>query len=194
MKNIALLIIFGLILKNGYTQFNNLNIENDIVKSEKRIWKDFYYRKTVEKKSPLIGIKQTVIKEVSYSGDTKYTIYDNISLNSKSFDLEKTVYMIIDEKVFPLDAFFYENSRKASISENTKTIMTADSTNTTVVTGYTQDYWKFAKISYELNQEIINKITKSDDIRFRYYTGPRMITIKLSKNDIKNLKKIILYK
>lgn len=99
--------------------------------------------------------------------------------------------MIIDSSVFPLDVLHIEKLNRTSISEDTETILTADSTEITVVTGYTQYYRRIVKLRYELNQEIVERIEDSYEVNLRYYVGPRMITIKLGRKNLKMLKKLM---
>ena len=82
-----------------------------------------------------------------------------------------------------------DNIRK--ISENTTNILTSDSTNLSVVIGYSDNNTKVARFSYRIPVETISKIRDSDQFSLRYYSGPSMITVKPKKKIIKKIKQLI---
>lgn len=70
--------------------------------------------------------------------------------------------------------------------------MAADSTYRTVVAGYSQQHSKITKFQYQLSPDIILKIRDADDIHFRYYSGPKMITVKPKRKTIRKIKELIV--
>ena len=167
-------------------------VENDIVNSTKRVKRDFHYNKACEEKSPFIKMDQTLFKEINDSGNAVYYVFDNISLRYDSYGLEERVYIILDEKtVLPMDIINFNREFRTHISEDNKKILTADSTYTNIVTGYSHYNWLNYKIHYLLEDEDILKIIDSENVYFRYYAGPDMITVKLTGYRLQKFKKLI---
>jgi len=83
----------------------------------------------------------------------------------------------------------YENVK--NIVEHREDVATSDSTKISIVTGYTEDNMKIARISYKLNNEVVGKIRKSNQLLFRYYSGSNMLTVKLKGYNLTRLKKVL---
>ncbi len=166
-------------------------VENDIVKSTKRIKKNFYFNDALERNSPLLSMKKTVLKEIKENQDTIYMVYDFINLSQNSFPLEDDIYLIMDEKIFPLKVEYRESENRSEIVEKTESILTADSTNVTVTTGYSNQTYKRIKIKYVLPINVTHKILETKDLLFRYYSEPNMISVKFNNRQLQKLKQII---
>lgn len=174
------------------THRTRIIVEHDTVKSSKRLKKEFYYRRALEKDSPFFSAKQTIIKEIKSDNEITYTVYDILSMSTSSYNLEDTMYLILGDEVIPINIDYQKTENSSRISEDTGSILAADSSKVSVVTGYTQYKWKNIQISYKLSSEIINKISNSDEVNLRYYSGPNMITIRMNYYDLKRLKKMIV--
>lgn len=194
MKYICIVISGFLLLQGCCMNFHSKRIivENDIVKSTKRIKKNFYFNDALEKNSPLLSIKKTVLKEIKENQDTSFTVYDFINLSQNSFPLEDDIYLIMDEEIFPLKIAYKECLNRSEIVEETESILTADSTNVTVTTGYSNQTYKRIKIKYALPVEATYKILDCEKLLFRYYSEPSMISVKLNNRQLRKLKQIIL--
>lgn len=170
---------------------NKIIEENDPVYSAKRISLKYICR-DADRRSPLLYLEQSIVKEIQPNKKTTYNVYDILVLNSTSFKLENKVFLIVDNDVFPmtLTKVEYENSK--TISENRSDVMTSDSTSVSVVTGYSENNRKITRFSYELSDKIINRIKTSSHVALQYYAGPSMLTVKLKDKNLKKLKELIL--
>ena len=169
---------------------NKIVEENDLVYSTKRVaLKSSYYEHT--RRSPLISLEQSIVKEIKANNETSYKVYDILSLTSSSFTLENKAFMIIDNDVFPMpiDNKEYENAK--TITENRQNVLTADSTTVSVVTGYSENDRKITRFSYMLSDEVIARVKNSNQVLFRYYSGPSMLTVRLKEKNLKKLKGLI---
>ncbi len=165
-------------------------IEDDIVYSTKRIELN-YLCKDKDRRSPLLYLEQSIIKEIKTNKETTIKVYDVLSLTSSGFKLDDKVFMIVDNNVYPMTIDNIEYEQSKSISENSEDIITSDSTSISVVTGYSENSKKITRFSYKLSDEIINKIKNSNQVLFRYYAGPSMMTIKLKDRYLSELKELI---
>lgn len=165
-------------------------VEEDQVKSSKRIHRQFNYYRALERNSPLTTVKQTILKVINES-NTNYFVYDRVTLRSGSYNISNDVYIIVDNQVFPLNITKNEFEHKRNIDEDTKNILAADSTHITVVTGYTEYNYNIYKLEYTLSPEIIEKLKDANEVNFRYYSGPHMITTRLSNYYLDRLKELL---
>lgn len=185
----GLLLIFSLLL-SSCSVTNTIIEENDIVNSSKRFELKFLYR-NYSIKSPLNYMEQSIVKEIASNGEIAYTVYDILSLMSLSYNLDAKVYLIIDNDVFPMVIEKMENENTKGISESRQDITTSDSTSMSVVTGYSENNIKVTRFTYKLNDEVVKKILASNQILFRYYSGPSMITLTLDKQKLKKFKELM---
>lgn len=169
----------------------SIRVEYDEVKSTKRIIKNFNYFKVLEKRTPLFAVKQTILKELKPNNEITYTVYDNLLMSPQALNLENQLFLILGEEIIPIDIDELQIEHSSKIKEDTGTILAADSTKVSIVKGYSQENRKYYKISYQLNTEIIEKISQSNEIFFRYYCGPSMLTTALKDNKLAKLKKMI---
>jgi len=169
---------------------NKIYSENDIVYSTKR-FELKYNVKDRDRRSPLFYFTQSIVKEINPQNEISYTVYDVLSLSSSSFKLDEKVILIIDNEAYPMviDNIELENVR--NISENTANISTSDSTNVSVITGYSENNRKITRFRYKISVNTMVKIQKSSKLSLRYYSGPSMITVKPKKKSINKLKQLI---
>jgi hypothetical protein len=120
-----------------------------------------------------------------------YRAYDVLFLISPSFKLDEKVILIIDNKPYPMVIDKIELENVKTISENTTDIQTSDSTTVSVTTGYSENNKKITRFSYKIPVSTIMEIKKANQISFRYYSGPSMITVKPKKLSIKKIKELI---
>ena len=168
---------------------NKIYAENDLVYSTKR-FELKYYVKDRDRRSPLFSITQSIVKEINPQNEISYSAYDVLSLSSSSFKLDEKVIFIIDNETYPMviDEIELENVR--SISENTSSISTSDSTSVSVVTGYSENSRKLTRFRYKIPLTTMEKIKESNQIYLRYYSGPDMITVKPKMKSINKLKQL----
>jgi hypothetical protein len=187
IKAFLILICSSFGLQSCIMQRSLITVEHDIVYSSKRIkWKNTYRDTAIL--SPLNNLEQSIVKEINANKEVSYTVYDILTLSSNSFNLENKVFLIIDNFVEPmiLEHKEYENTK--NITENSST---EDSTNISVVTGYSEENKKITRFRYKLRNDVIDKIKKSEQILFRYYSGPNMITLTLKGLNLERLKMVL---
>ncbi len=173
------------------SQYPTTLVQQDIVKSTKRIKQTFKYKRAQEKVSPLQSLHQEMLKVVGNNMTEQYTVYDRLNMKANSYVVDKQIYIIVDGEVFQIDIDSQERENTSKISQSTSNITTIDSTSMDVVTGYTQHKRSIFRISYTLSQEIIEKLSVCNNVMFRYYSGPNMITTSMSNKKIVDLKKFI---
>ena len=186
------LLILSLIcfIFSGCFSTGKIVVQNDIVYSTKRIELKYIIR-DYDRRSPLLYLEQSIIKEIKNNNETTIKVYDILGLTSSGFKLEDKVFMIVDSNVYPMaiDIIDYEHAK--SITANTQEILTSDSTKVSVLTGYSENNEKITRFSYKLSDEMISKIKNSNQVLFRYYAGPSMMTVKLKNTYLRKVKKII---
>lgn len=170
---------------------NKITINEDIVNSSKRIEVHYFCKKATVPTS-IYYMKQSVVKEIFADGSSTITVYDVLNLFENSFNLSDEVYLIVDDSFYQLKILKAEHDHIKTISENTDNIMTADSSYTTVVTGYSENNSKISKFEYMLTDEMIEKIKTANKVSYRYYAGPNMITMELKPKSLEKLKELIL--
>ena len=166
-------------------------VENDSTQSLKRVRAELYHTRDQERRTPFYSSVQTILKEDSAGLATRYKVYDVLRLNPNAFNLNDTIYVLVDGKSTPLTIESMQVENFSHLSEDTETMLTADSSKVSVITGYKQHQVKVFKISYELCAEVIEKIKQAEDIRFRYYAGPNMITLRVRGRNMNTLQKVI---
>lgn len=178
------------LMLSGCSTYNRIYSENDIVYSTKRYELKYSYR-DLNRRSPLHTFTQSIVKEIDRNNEVSYRAYDALFLSSSSFRIEEKAILIIDDKPFPMviDKMEFENTK--SISENTASIQTVDSTTVSVVTGFTESYRKITRFSYKIPVSTAMEIRKADRLSIRYYAGPSMITIKPRKRSFNKIKELI---
>lgn len=177
-------------LLQGCCSLNKIRSEEDIVNSSKRItWHNTYFG--YNNFSPLDFLDQSIVKEIKANKEITYKVYDVLTLNNKSFQVEDKVFVIIDSTVYSMKLDGKEYSNERNFTEDKKNIQTSDSTKISVTTEYSENNKKITRFSYELNSEIINKLKSAKQILFRYYSGPSIITVGLQKKKLDSLKKLL---
>ncbi len=114
-------------------------------------------------------------------------------MKSDSYQLEKEVYIIVDGEVREMNVSQMKTEKSFSVSEDEETIITADSTSVSVVTGYNKYESRKVKLQYVIDNGTIDMIGDAENVRFRYYAGPDMITVRGSRSQLKRFKKLIEY-
>jgi hypothetical protein len=172
--------------------FSHIQQQNDRVYSTQRWETKFSYNGHFLMPS-LIEAQQTLVKEISAKGSC-YTVYDVLILSSLSYQPSQRVFLLIDEAVFPVQLKSCEHENSRITSEDTKDIVTADSTKISVVTGYSEGNRKISRFSYQLTDTMIEKIKHADQVMFQYYAGPEILTLKMKSHRLKRFKKLIASK
>ncbi len=116
--------------------YNEIFITKDVVYNTQRYeLKHFVFPKG--DRNAVKYMVQDLIKEVDSEGKTTFTAYDYLELSATSYKLEEKVFIIIDEVAFPMVVKELEVDNIRETKENKSDILTADSSNVSVVTSYT---------------------------------------------------------
>jgi len=156
--------------------YNEIFTAKDVVYNTQRYELKHYLYPEGDRNAVKLMI-QDLVKEVDSTGITTFTAYDYLELSATSYDLEEKVFIIIDEVAFPMVVDRIELDDIRETKENTSDILTADSSNVSVVTSYSVNNKKIVRIKYEIPETVLEKIKNSQKFTFRYYSGPNMITI-----------------
>jgi hypothetical protein len=166
--------------------------ENDVVFSGRRIkWNKTYFR-AIESNQvgshPFVNLAQTIMKEIRPNAEATYTVFDVLTMENNQFHVDEKVYLVVDNLPMLVNIKRNERENTRSISETTET---CDSTKKEIITGYTDIQRKVTRFEYDLTQEMVNKIKTAQQIYFRYYSGPAMITVMTSEEDLNKLKLVL---
>ncbi|MBK6265484.1 hypothetical protein JKA74_10585 [Marivirga sp. S37H4] len=166
---------------------SNPIVEHDEVKGVTRFKKTLFYYFSEERNSSFIKNEQQIFKEISPFQD-QYNVYDYLHLDDRLNHIENTIYFIIDQQIYPIEINFQSTKNLSEIAKDEEDILLADSTKMSVITDYEIKNYAVISIHYQLEKEIITKISYAKDVKIRYYTPPEMITLKLSNHKIKTFK------
>lgn len=191
MKAKVLLVLVLISSLPSCSLFRDIRVENDIVRSSKRMRADFVYQFTEERYTPLLNITQSVVKEAGKDTPAKLTFYERIRLNANSFKLEDKVYVLVDDVAYPGKIEDLEFEREYKMEEKRKELMTVDSSKISVVTGVNNHENNLYRLTYSLDSQAIEQIKNCSKVRFRYYAGPDMITTGMSRFDLETFKMLI---
>jgi len=181
------------ILTMSSCAWNRIEIQHDKVKSLDRVKAQYNFFQTEERRSPMQCINQSILKQINTQNKATYTFYDAVNLNHSNYQLEDTIYLFIGKEVFPLPVSFQRNNAITSLTENTRTILTADSTRVPILTGLALNNKNLYHLSYEVPANVMQKILSEDEIMYRYYFGHEMVTARLKGMNLKKLKRVILH-
>ncbi|MCE1200800.1 MAG: hypothetical protein LWX09_01725 [Bacteroidia bacterium] len=165
--------------------------EHDVVKNTLRFRQEYYFNEVKERRTPFLGLQKTMLKEVAPDGKEILRVYDRLSLSLGSFKPERTVFLIIDGKVYPFEGLDPEHDISTQISEDRKDVLTADSTRVSVVTGYSATQSRLVRYNYNITHEVMDNMMNAKEIAFRYYAGPAMMTVQVGPKNLKNFRKLI---
>lgn len=186
---VSLFIIATLFLQNCGLSYVTWEVY-DVVYDTKRISLQ-YNGWDVNKGSPLNSMEQTIVKEIPKNGIAVYNVYDILTLNTNSFKLEEKVFLIADDKVYPIIIERMEYNNVNELVEHKTNILKADSTKVSVVTGVSEDKSKVCRFYYKLTDAMVMGIKNCSQLEFRYYSGPNMISIKPKGKKLEKIKEII---
>ncbi len=168
------------VVQGDYDEFKN--IQRYVLKQQFR---------PKEAVAPVSMITHSLVKEISSNTKSSYFLYATLNANANSFALEKEFYISIDgdKKLKKIEDLIIEN--RNSISENSKQILTADSTKMNVITGYSNAEWRENKFKLELSDTDIAAIMNGEELKFRYYFGSEPATIRIRGKKLRKMKDLI---
>lgn len=189
LRNLTPQAAYLFLLSSLGSCLSTFHIQDDRVKNTKRITITQSHD-PMENRSPMLGMEQTMVKLLHREQGIAYEVFDILRLKERSFRLERELYWIIDGDIFEIHPEYMDNEKSIDIVENTKTLMTVDSTEVSVVTGYTENHWNMVKVRYSLPAPVIDKLMTAKELLIRYYAGPEMVTIKVTGSSLRKLKKL----
>ena len=189
--SLLLLIIIGIYGCIGIRTSRTFT-ENDIATSVYRVRKIFYTGRVEERKTPFAGLKQTFLKETDPAGTVTCKVYAVLAMEKGAYRIKDKIFLIVDGKAYPLTVEQEEPESYSETSTQTETITAADSSDVSVVTGYSLDEKKIFKMYYTLAPALIEKIGTARQVSFRFYSGPDMITVPYKGSQLKKLKTFLL--
>ncbi len=166
-----------------------MRVEYDQVRENKTITKELCLSKISEWDTGFGYTQQTLQKTIKNNGEIDYWVYERLTISTKMHPLDPTIYLLIDDKVVPIALKMQESETFTQISEDTKTVSTSDSTQVTVVSGYSQSDYRSIRIQYSLDEQVIRLLQNVQSIFIRYYFGPQMVTLGYRAGQTSEVKK-----
>ena len=171
--------------------YSRIEIRNDEIKKEKNVHLKGWHNRTVEWSTPLNSLSRHFYKKTNQKGVSEYYVYEVLKFNITSMPINDTIYLIADNEILPVRVEKLEIFAKMERTPINEDIETSDSTKTTVITGYNEEYKQIQKIKYQLHEKEIRAIKNCKNLKFRYYSEPEMMTIILRAKHLKKLKQFI---
>lgn len=194
LKSVSLLIVLATILSlsSCISMLQSPTYsEYDEVKGIDRSRKTIVYLMPQEWLTPHRSLQQTLLKQ---QNDARFSLkmYDELILSDRHASLEDTVYYLINNKVFPIyidkiDVITEENFQTTSRTEED-----IDDNSIEVTTNHTNEVVYNYRLEYVIPEELLDEMLKAKSLRFRYYSGPYMMTYKLKGSGYKSLKRYLL--
>lgn len=175
---------------------DRLIYESDIVKSCERVKLKvrYYSSDVIEKNTSFLSMEQVFLKQNKEDGLSIISVYDYLNFEFSTFGLTNEIYLIIDDNAyFSIIPNCIIPDTKSERHLDKSEILNSDSTKVTVITGYSNFNKKTYKLHYQLTEKQGHLILDSNNIKFRYYSGPDMITLKLTRLHLQRLKNLIEY-
>jgi len=196
-----LVILVGII---AFTALNSCNymrrvpggtgrvlVENDEVRNLKRVRLNFFHRNDVERHTPFINSMQKFLREIKPDGSANFTVFETIKMTMGSYPVDQNIFIIVDNRHFEITSSQISFDRIIQSDQDTRRILTADSVRVRVVTDVSETNHMENRISYTIDSEIAEAILGGSVVRFRFYSGPYMITTHLSQGELMKLKRLI---
>jgi|GEM_PF-1003423 hypothetical protein len=166
-------------------------VENDEVRNLKRVRLNFFHRNDVERHTPFISSMQKFLREIKADGSANFTVFETIKMTMDSYPVDQNIFIIVDNKPFEITSSQISVNRITQSDQDTRRVLTADSVHVRVVTDVSETVFMENRISYTIDSEISEAILGGSVVRFRYYSGPYMITTHLRQSELRNLKRLI---
>jgi len=180
------------LLLEGMTHQNNrVLVESDRIRNIDRVRLNLHHNRSVERRTPFISVSQHFLREFRGDGTNNFTVYETLRLSQRSFPVEPTIFLMIDNRHFEISVRVLTVDRIQETTPTTDRVLTSDSVFVRVVTGVHESLFWESRLTYTLNSQILNAILGASRLQFRYYSGPYMITTRLSGGELRRLKRMI---
>ena len=136
-KILVSVILLSSLVLNSCNSVSRIFESNDIVYNTKRFELELT-NVDYPRRSPVFYSEQNIVKLIK-EDNTTYILYDLLMTKSKSYKIDDKVFMLINNQVFPLKIGHKEYEYAKQWKEDTDKVLKADSTQVTVVTGYSEN-------------------------------------------------------
>ena len=155
-------------------------VEQDDIKNTRRVFRTTYFGMNDEIFGPFLSLEKLVAKEVRSDGFS-IMIYDKMRLSEGSYPLENYVYIAADDAKFEVPFLFQESRTDMEFEPNSKDAQHPHGKRECI---------QMQKMNYALTAAQVEAIVNAKQVRFRYYSGVQMITVKLEGRHLRKFKEI----
>ena len=193
MKKISIILSVFLMMFSScmFINYSRIEVRNDEIKKIRTVHLRGNHFKTIERRSPLESNSKHFYKATNQNGVTNYYVYEILKFNLTSLPINDTIYLITDTEILPIKTQKLEIFAKMERTPIKEDIEESDSTTTSVITGYNEEYKQIQKIKYQLHDKEIEAIKNTESLKFRYYSEPEMITIKINRISLNKIQRFI---
>lgn len=170
---------------------NRVLVESDRIKNIDRVRLNLQHNRSEERRTPFLISWQHFLREFRGDSTNEFTVFETIRMARRSYPVEPNIFVLIDNQHFEISVNVLTVDRIRQTTPTTSNVLTADSVYVRVVTGMQESLFWESRISYTLNPEILDAILGASRVQFRYYSGPYMITTRLSGGELRRLKRMI---
>lgn len=163
----------------------------DLMKLKLKLYGDSDEKYNSEKKDYTFSVFFENVKSKANPQDSKTTMELTMSTGIKSYELDSTLYMKLDDKIYTLKAEKYgykEYTHASSTTTETKT----DSGTKTEYKMRQGDY-QLMNLKFDISENLAYRIIMSKKIAFRTYLGHEVINIRLLPLDMQKMKEFFGY-
>lgn len=195
MKKIILSLIVASFILNGciiVKRSTRIYTNVDPVHHALRHHVTFFFLNGIEWPSQVNTLKKSVLKIVAKkSQKVDYMVYDQLYLDASSGPVKDSVFIMVDGQIFPKKLKGLTLINRSEVNTSSNQVMTSDSTVVNVVSGVQTHYWNEASFHYSISPILANTMRYANDIRFIYYIGPHIFTVKFTRSQLNKLRKLI---
>jgi len=179
-------IISAFVLQGCLTIFSGsrFRVERDRILGTSRIRVNMEFKKAVERRTSFVKLQKTFIKEKDSNSNLFYRVFDVLDLDRTSFGLRNEMAIIIDNRPFVIFPEIFETTL---ITEQANGV--AQGTAGQLQPGLFEH--RTFRVNYNLEESLIGIIKNANEVFFRYYVGPDVISVKLTRTDLRYLKRMI---
>ena len=192
MKNKLFTFTLLSFIFTGCSLFYPLNTVVDEFKHTKKITLETRAIPTEHLATNVSSTNITFEKCISESGET-LNAYFVLERNSSSYKLEKGCFIKASGKSFETEIENQETANKSQLLSRTESTSVKDSTKVkteskTISNSY--DYYE-EKFIIRFTPQMVESIKNTNDLVFRFYSGPKQATFKIAGLQLKQLKKLL---
>ena len=192
MKNKPFTCILLSLTLTGCSLFYPLNTQLDEFKHTKKTTLEIGVMPTEHLSNNVTTTNITFEKCISESGET-LNAYFVLNRNSSSFKLDKGCFIKAFGKSYETAIENQETENRSQLVSRTESSSVKDSTKVkteskTVSNSYD---WYEEKFIIRFTPEMVESITKTNELIFRFYLGPKQATFRLTGLPLKRVKELL---